>query len=47
DPGKGTGLGLAVTQSIVRTHGGRIEVESDEGKGTVFHVVLKKGSPVP
>jgi signal transduction histidine kinase/CheY-like chemotaxis protein len=36
--GKGTGLGLAVTHSIVRSFGGEIEVVSDIDKGTVFSV---------
>ncbi len=36
----GTGLGLAVTQSIVEGHDGRIEVESEPEKGTTFRIIL-------
>jgi signal transduction histidine kinase len=32
--GQGTGLGLAVVAQLVRSHGGEVELESDEGKGT-------------
>jgi len=39
---KGVGLGLAVVYGIVQRHGGRIEVESHVGQGTVFHVRLPR-----
>jgi PAS domain S-box-containing protein len=38
--GKGTGLGLAVTQSIIRDHGGEIQVESRVDYGTTFRIFL-------
>lgn len=40
EDGTGTGLGLAVVQSIVQGHDGTVLVESDPGKGTTFHVYL-------
>ena len=36
----GTGLGLATARWAVEVNGGRIELESDEGKGSLFRIVL-------
>lgn len=40
DVGEGTGLGLSVSYSLIERMGGNITVESKEGKGTSFHVVI-------
>ena len=38
--GKGTGLGLSVSYGIAQQHGGALEVETEEGKGSTFTIVL-------
>ena len=41
----GAGLGLSITRNLVEAMGGRIEVESELGKGTSFTIVMPLGEP--
>jgi len=43
--GQGTGLGLSVSYGIIANHNGRIDVESEVGKGTTFTIVLPISQP--
>ena len=39
-PGRGTGLGLSICYGIIAEHGGRIDVDSAQGRGSVFRITL-------
>jgi signal transduction histidine kinase len=43
----GSGLGLAIVRGVVDAHGGRVSVESEEGKGTRFTVALPRSGRRP
>lgn len=44
---RGTGLGLSIVHSIIKEHGGRLEVESEIGAGSTFAVGLPAGEAQP
>jgi signal transduction histidine kinase len=41
---EGSGIGLAIVQDMVKLHSGKINVESTEGKGSLFRITIPKGS---
>lgn len=45
--GKGTGLGLSISRAIIRDHNGDIMVQSEQGRGTVFSIILPAIPPPP
>ncbi len=40
ETGRGTGLGLSVAYNLIRQHGGEVFVKSQEGKGSIFSILL-------
>jgi signal transduction histidine kinase len=42
---KGSGLGLSIVHRIVEAYGGRIDVESSEGQGTLFTLRMRSLTP--
>ncbi|MCX5906096.1 MAG: ATP-binding protein [Deltaproteobacteria bacterium] len=40
EPGKGAGLGLAICNEIIRSHHGKLEIESQAGQGSILRVLL-------
>lgn len=45
--GKGTGLGLSMVHGFVRRHGGLIDVDTEPGQGTTFHILLPVADAPP
>jgi signal transduction histidine kinase len=40
EDGKGTGLGLAICRRIANEHAGKLEIDSEVGKGTTVRIIL-------
>ena len=41
---RGNGLGLSIVKSVVESHGGQVEAQSEEGQGTTFTITLPLAS---
>ena len=41
---EGTGIGLSLTKELIKLHKGEIKVESEEGKGSIFHLLFPLGN---
>jgi signal transduction histidine kinase len=44
---QGVGLGLAIVKKYIEMHGGRVDVQSEVGRGSVFYIVLPFEAPYP
>ncbi|MBI5246275.1 MAG: PAS domain S-box protein [Elusimicrobia bacterium] len=47
EPGKGTGLGLALVSELIQRHGGHVDLESVPGRGTTFRVEFPSVENIP
>jgi signal transduction histidine kinase len=43
---KGTGIGLSISYTIIQGHNGHIDLQSEEGKGSKFTIMLPKKRPM-